>query len=142
MSARWKIPMASTIVSSSWADRRTYTSWLRGKCAPIPLKVYRLCEHMSETEETSMRNPVALTTPAPWVCLLLALPLAGCGGSSVESKVADRIDESVSSCRAVGVGSLGKFYSCQADGTTVCVLVDGDDVFNAAAQARQAGVAC
>jgi hypothetical protein len=37
---------------------------------------------------------------------------------------------------------VGKIYSCQTEESTVCVLVDGDDVFSAAEQARQAGISC
>lgn len=70
------------------------------------------------------------------------LILAGCGGSSVEGKVADRYDQDVSSCRAVTIVDEGKIYSCQADGTTLCVIVDGDDVFDATARAEQVGVSC
>jgi hypothetical protein len=73
---------------------------------------------------------------------VLASLAAGCGGTSLESKVSGHVGEKVRDCRAVGIVPLGKLYSCQTDRSTVCVMVDGDDVFNASEQARQAGIAC
>lgn len=81
---------------------------------------------------------------SPWVVAAVAalLVLAGCGGSSIESKVSDRYDQKVESCRAVGLVDEGKIYSCQSEGSTLCVVVDGGDVFDARAKAEQAGIAC
>jgi len=56
--------------------------------------------------------------------------------------VADRYDVKVRSCRAVGLVEEGKIYSCQTDRSTVCVIVDGGDVFDATGRAQALGVSC
>lgn len=68
--------------------------------------------------------------------------IAGCGGNSIDDKVADRYNEHVDKCRAVGIVDEGKIYSCQTGNSTVCVMVDGNDVFDARARAEQAGISC
>lgn len=90
-----------------------------------------------------MRNRFVLTKTARWSLLaLVVLVAAGCGGGSTESKVADRYGGTVRDCRAVGLVDGDKIYSCQTDRSTVCVVVDGDDVFDATAKAQEAGLSC
>lgn len=134
MSARWKMLIASTIVSNSWTDRRTYTSWLRGKFAPIPLKVYRPGEHTTDRQETSMRNRVAFTIPALWVCALLAFLLAGCGAdATMSTEEAERRLTTIMQREIAGedppvyVGNVG------------CVA-DGDQAWQCVAEVDAAGV--
>lgn len=74
--------------------------------------------------------------------VFLVVLAAGCGGGSVESKVADRYGGKVRDCRAVGLVDGNKIYSCQTERSTLCVIVDGPDVFDATAKAQAAGLSC
>lgn len=105
--------------------------------------------HIDERQVRSSRNllcrvdeylPVPRKTWQALVVAFMTLAVAGCGG--VEDKVSNRLDREIRSCRAVGKTELGKIYLCQTEGTTVCVAVDGDDVFNAYAEAQRAGIGC
>ena len=115
-----------------------------------PLRFYGLAEHTRGANERQCETllplqplPVRTGRAIRTVAVAAAVvALAGCGGASVEDKVADRYDQDVSGCWAVTIVDEGKIYSCQADGTTLCVIVDGDDVFDATGRAEQVGVSC
>ena len=100
------------------------------------------CRRHRDIRTPRQRTGRVLTTPALYASLLLAFLVAGCGSTSVADKVADRYDVKVRSCRAVGLVEEGKIYSCQTDRSTVCVIVDGGDVFDATGRAQALGVSC